>query len=115
MNEDYSLPAPLEPDVLKSAICAYGSSAQIDMAIEEMSELTKAMLKKRRADSAEGPDSIAALAALSNIREEMADVIIMLTQLMMIYGDRNTIGNDIEKKILRLKRRLEKKFEEENL
>lgn len=115
MNEDYSLPTPSDPDVLQSAICAYGEAAQVDMAIEEMAELTKALLKIRRAVSAEGTESIAALVALSNIREEMADVIIMLTQLMMIYGDRSVIKNNIETKTLRLQRRLEQKYEEENL
>lgn len=34
--------------VFKRCICEYGTQPQIDMCIEEMSELTKALLKYRR-------------------------------------------------------------------
>ena len=39
------LPAIKKPEVLKAAISTYGKETQVDMAIEEMSELTKALLK----------------------------------------------------------------------
>jgi NTP pyrophosphatase (non-canonical NTP hydrolase) len=59
---------------LEKIIDTYGEQAQIDIAIEEMSELTKALLKYRRT---KGNDAI----VNNNVTEEMADVKIMLAQL----------------------------------
>jgi len=57
----------------------YGVKAQIPVWIEEMSELTKALCKwSRKYDELEG-DITGEL--LSNIQEEIADVIICLDQL----------------------------------
>lgn len=68
-------------ELLKKAINTYGVQAQKDMMIEEMSELTKAILKERRVDNF----TIAELAK-DNIREEIVDVQIMLNQMKIIYG-----------------------------
>ena len=68
-------------ELLKRAINTYGVQAQKDMMIEEMSELTKALLKERRADNI----TIEKLAK-DNIREEIVDVQIMLNQMKIIYG-----------------------------
>lgn len=65
-------------NILLQAIAEYGAEAQTDMMIEEMSELTKALLKHRRYPDDEG--------TIDNIREEMADVQIMLDQMRIIYG-----------------------------
>ena len=109
------LPSVIKTDVLISAICAYGEKAQEDMAIEEMSELIKALLKYRRAVNADpvhlpknAPELIEA------IREEMADVIIMLSQLLIIYGDYSKVDEYIQFKTERLAKRLEEKYREEN-
>ena len=48
MHESKIFPEIKNPEVLEDAIKKYGVSIQIDMAIEEMSELTKAILKNRR-------------------------------------------------------------------
>ena len=80
--------------VLKKAVEVYGPEKQTDMMLEEMSELTKALLKHRRNPGAE---------TLANIREEMADVQIMLDQMRLIYGDDH---NDLIFKISRLAHRL---------
>ncbi|MCQ2439424.1 MAG: DUF2829 domain-containing protein [Oscillospiraceae bacterium] len=69
-----------EVTILESAVEVFGHQAQMDMAIEEMSELTKALLKYRRGNDFSEK-------ALANIREEMADVSIMLNQLELIFGD----------------------------
>ncbi|MBR1391065.1 MAG: hypothetical protein IJ567_06445 [Lachnospiraceae bacterium] len=45
------LPTPSHPEILEEAVRVYGKEPQIDMAIEEMSELTKALLKSRRAEA----------------------------------------------------------------
>lgn len=67
--------------LLEHAIRLYGEPAQMDMAVEEMAELTKAICKVKRASCA-----AEAAAALENAVEEMADVQIMLDQLRIIFG-----------------------------
>ncbi len=56
------------------------TSLKEDLAIEEMSELTKAIIKKRRN-----------IGELSDIIEELADVQIMCEQLMMIYDVKDEV------------------------
>lgn len=80
--------------VLKAAVDTYGKEAQTDMMIEEMSELTKALLKHRRNATPK---------TLDNIKEEMADVQIMLDQMRLIYGEN---GGYRTSKVLRLASRL---------
>lgn len=62
--------------ILQDAIKHYGADHQADMAIEEMAELTKALLKMRRSGQAD----------LAAVHEELVDVQIMLDQLRIIYG-----------------------------
>ena len=66
--------------LLDRAITAYGAPAQMDMAVEEMAELTKALCKVKRVSCA-----AEAKAVLENVVEEMADVQIMLDQLRIIF------------------------------
>lgn len=87
-----------EEKIMKAAISAYGQDAQTDMAIEEMSELTKALLKFRRYGK-----GVSANDRLNDIREEIEDVQIMLDQMMLIYG--RDLGVRC-KKIERLRKRL---------
>lgn len=65
-------------DILRKAIETWGMEAQSDMCIEECSELIKALLKYRRAKSA---------GTIAHIREEIADVQIMIDQMRLLYGD----------------------------
>lgn len=64
--------------ILQQAIQQYGTPAQMDMMIEEMSELTKAILKYRR-----NPE----IRKVNEILSEMADVKIMLKQMELMFGD----------------------------
>lgn len=66
--------------LLDRAIAVYGAPAQIDMAVEEMVELTKALCKIKRAQA-----GCEVTAAIGNVVEEMADVQIMLDQLRIIF------------------------------
>lgn len=86
-NEEYR--------TLQRAIDVYGVRAQEDMMIEEMSELTKAILKHRRNASEK---------ALNDIAEEIADVGIMLDQMKIVYGDNLSMRLA---KIERLEKRLD--------
>lgn len=84
-------------DILTAAIKTYGRTMQEDVCVEEMAELAKAIIKFRRARPSEW------IHCIKNIREEMADVQIMLDQMKMIYGE----TADIEQyKIDRLARRM---------
>lgn len=91
-------------DVLYDAIDTYGREAQMDMCIEECSELIKALLKLRRLPLEE---RLAAkgMKALENIQEEIADVQIMLWQIDLMYGY-GYVEDQIDKKLNRLKERI---------
>lgn len=88
-------------DIEEKCISHYGADAQVDMAIEEMSELTKALLKLRRAKHGETADARIA------IIDELADVRIMVDQMELLYQCRDDVRKRIFYKIGRQKRRLE--------
>lgn len=77
-------PEQAEMALYEQAVEQFGESAQILMAVEEMSELQKALLKYLRFKDHEQGDEAEILAAIS---EERADVEIMLNQLHVIFGD----------------------------
>lgn len=90
--------------ILNDAIRRYGVDMQTDIAIEEMSELTKAIIKERRIKSA---------ATVENVCEEIADVLIMMEQLCLIYPP-GYIEKYINFKLQRLEKRLSKLKKKEN-
>lgn len=81
--------------VLELALATYGFDMQRLIAIEEMSELTKELVKKKR-----GADN------LDHIIEEIADVEIMLAQLKMHYEIKEDVQFEIKEKVARLATRL---------
>ena len=88
--------------IMQQAIKTYGVQAQCDVAIEEMAELTKAIMKIRRvADDYEKTQT-----ALENLLEEIADVDIMIDQLKIMWGPKQ-VEECRKKKLERLDRRLE--------
>ena len=88
-------------EVLVKAIKTFGCDNQSDIAIEEMGELTKAIIKHRRYHTDE---------TLANLREEIADVQIMVRQLQLMYG---SVDDIVQSKIERLDKRI-KGFENES-
>ena len=94
--------------VLESAISVFGLRPQKDMAIEEMSELTKAICKERRART-----KTERAEARANIIEEIADVYIMLQQLIMIYDQDGECQSAVDYKVDRLEQTVLEKLEEE--
>lgn len=86
--------------LLDRAITTYGAPAQMDMAVEEMAELTKALCKIKRAKA-----GCEVTAAIGNVIEEMADVQIMLDQLRIIFHQ--STEEVEEAKLERLKNRLD--------
>lgn len=68
---------------LNTIVEEYGLEPQIDMAIEEMSELAKALLKfRRKKNSSEASDEKEIRDA---VIDEIADVSIMVAQLQIIF------------------------------
>lgn len=81
---------------LEKAIETYGKDMQLNVAIEELSELIKEICKSKR-----GSDN------RDNIIEEMADCYIMLDQLTIIFGIKaSEIIAMTDKKLARLENRL---------
>ena len=60
---------------------AWGETAQIDMCIEEMSELIKALCKYKRFKNNLNEELI------YNLKEEIADVFNTVEQMRMIFGE----------------------------
>lgn len=83
-------------NILETAIKTYGKDMQLNVAIEEFSELIKEICKNKR-----GRENI------ESITEEMADCYIMLEQLVLIFGIENDeINRVISEKLTRLEERL---------
>ena len=64
-------------------IDTWGVDMQSTMAIEEMSELTKALCKYKRCEEIEVERK---QKALENLKEEIADVLNMAEQLELVFG-----------------------------
>lgn len=77
--------------ILTKAVDHYGRGPQRDKAIEELSELIRALAR------CDGPE---------NIAEEMADVRIMLDQLEIIFGNHDKVREQEYIKLTRLNERV---------
>lgn len=84
-------------EVLKRAINTYGVDMQLNVAIEELSELIKELCKYKRGDGSD-----------MHIAEEMADVKIILEELEIIFGNKHRVGVWYDHKIERLNDRMRK-------
>lgn len=82
--------------ILCNAIEAFGVESQLDMAVEECSELINAICKLRRGRNTN-----------EDVITEIADVAIMMEQLSIIFG-RNKVEAEKMKKLLRLEERINK-------
>lgn len=81
---------------------AWGDKAQINMCIEEMAELTKELCKlKRVAVSKYKTEEV-----IKNIQEELADVLNMVDQLKLIFGE-DEVERIRDEKIERTLKRLQ--------
>ena len=84
-----------EPSVAVKACEEFGSKHQIAKAIEEMAELSKELAKELNDNGNQ-----------DNIREEIADCIIMLEQMAYLFDVNNGIEKIKQQKIERLKQRI---------
>lgn len=86
---------------LEKAIKTYGKDMQLNVAIEELSELIKEICKNKRGSNNR-----------ENIIEEIADCIIMIDQIAIIFGIKQSeIIKIMDEKLLRLEKRLAERSE----
>lgn len=102
--------------VFKRCICEYGNQPQIDMCIEEMSELTKALLKYRRKFALTRGENVNPtngdtdlFKARIDIIDELADVRIMCRQMELLFQAEDEVERRIDFKVDRQIKRLEGK------
>lgn len=88
-------------DILEEALRTYGAEAQTIMVMEEMAELQKALCKLPRTISAK-ERGITVL----QIAEEIADVQIMLEQMIILHDIAEPVDDYKTLKLIRLKNRL---------
>ena len=91
----FNLSAQEGDEICRAALEVFGAEAQMVMAIEEMSELTKELCKHRR-----GRDNVEAIA------EEIADVEIMLQQMVMLFDCAGQVETFRRYKLERLAERI---------
>lgn len=95
-------------DIMRLAINTYGEINQMEKAIEEMAELTKALIKVKHISV---QDSEEVHFKVMNAEEEIADVLIMMEQLTMIFkapaeDEPERIKEEINHKLERLAQKL---------
>ena len=96
--------APPVTATLKQALDTYGAEAQTLVAFEEMAELEKELCKHAR-----GRDNRDAIA------EEIADVLIMLEQMMLLHACKDAVADFRQRKIKRLAERLKEEKDEKDI
>lgn len=96
---------------LKTIVDTYGADPQMDMMIEEASELTKALLKYRRKSKSDSSTGDEMMALRDAIIDEIADTKIMLAQMEILFGCAGEVENRVEYKIKRTMQKIEKKEE----
>lgn len=87
-----------EKEIFEKALETYGLQPQITIAFEEMSELQKELCKFLR-----GKNDVKTIA---NIAEEIADVEIMLDQMILLFDISDYVAGFRESKVFRLAARL---------
>jgi NTP pyrophosphatase (non-canonical NTP hydrolase) len=81
--------------IYKQILSQFGNTMQAIVAIEEMSELQKALCKYLRGEQYFDEQYFA------NVREEIADVQIMLEQLKIVFDSDDTVEQIIDEKLQR--------------
>jgi hypothetical protein len=97
--------------LLERVITANGMNKQLDVAIEELSELIQAICKIKRRDSL----SNESFAVKGNLAEEMADVEIILAELKLMFDNEDDVKEWKDYKLDRLEKRLKEKYSFETM
>jgi hypothetical protein len=97
--------------LLERVITANGMNKQLDVAIEELSELIQAICKIKRRDSL----SNESFAVKGNLAEKMADVEIILAELKLLFDNEGDVKEWKNYKLDRLEKRLNEKYSFETM
>lgn len=101
------IPYETRCEVYDKALYKWGMVTQMLVAIEEMSEVIKAITKLERCSTDEHTNE-EYCAALDSLIEEIADATIMLEQLRYIFGINDEVCEVMDEKIVRLLDRAKK-------
>jgi len=88
-------------EIYNRALSHYGSSRQVDKTIEELGELTTALMKFKHGE-----------ATMEDVITELADVFIMTYQMSVAFGFDDVVG-EIEYKTARLDEQIEQESDKE--
>lgn len=88
----------------------FGEAVQMQQLVEEMSELTKAICKYARLNGQGQPvaDSVTEETVEANLVEEMADVKLVLEQVIYLHGCKDEVEKVITEKIAKVNERISK-------
>lgn len=94
-------------DRIKEIADKYGMFAQIGQTTEECAELIQSLNKYKRVLHVGQATNISETEAIDNICEEIADVSIMIEQMIYLFGVEDTVQEIYEKKLERTYERME--------
>lgn len=83
--------------IYNMALAHYGGKNQSVIALEELSEAQKELCKFLRGEG-----------DIDHLAEEVADAFIMLEQVERMFGIRDKVTREMEKKVLRLSQRIQR-------
>ena len=95
----------MNKEILKKAIETYGTHNQMLKCVEECGELARAV--SRILIELSSGDGFTTEESLANLEEELADVSIMVEQMLMMFKCEKDVNQYIEFKLDRLEERLE--------
>ena len=99
--------------IYRAAIEVFGGDLQVAVAIEEMAELTKELCKaQRKLFAAQMFIGDGEIDNHEEIAEEIADVLIVLEEMMLLFGVEAEAQGARKRKLERLEMRIEKAREE---
>ena len=99
LAEQSSLEQKHSEAICRRALKTYGAEAQIRMTFEEMAELQKELCKNSRGDE-----------NIPHIAEEIADCLIMLEQMQILFCCKAQVDDFIAAKLKRLEQRMDKEI-----
>ncbi len=95
----------MNKEILEKAIKKYGTHNQMLKCIEECGELSRAV--SRILTELSSGEGFTTNESMANLQEELADVSIMVEQMLMMFGCETDVKQYIAFKLNRLKERLE--------
>ena len=95
----------------KDIALRYGLANQSNQLVEECSELIQAVMKYKRIAELEGLKPEKLVLAKENIIEELADVCVVMEQIIYLFGCKKEVEKTADLKIMRQIKRINNKTE----